>query len=120
VAGGGDKNVRGLDVAMDDAFRVRGCQAIADFAGERQKGSQRHGAAIEQMLEGCTFQILHGDEGTPGVFAHVVDGANLGMIQRGSGACFAIEALKREGIGGGVEGRNLSATKRSRRVSCAL
>ena len=37
VAALGDENICGLDVAMDDAFGVRGVERVGDFDGERSR-----------------------------------------------------------------------------------
>src|SRR5215469_7603226 len=45
------------------------------------------------MLQGCTIEILHGDECPAGVFADVVNGANVGMVQSGGGFRFPAKAF---------------------------
>ncbi len=87
------EDVRGLDVAMDDAFGVRGVQAIGDLDGHVKKIGQGQGLAGDAVFQGLAFEQLHRDEGAPFKFANVVDGADIGMVQRGSGASFAAEAL---------------------------
>ena len=46
------------------------------------------------MLEGFAFEQLHGDERLAIVLADFVDRADVRMIQPGSGAGFALEALE--------------------------
>ena len=58
--------------------------------------------------------------GCAGLFADIVNGADVGVIERGGGLGFAAEAREGLGIFGDVIGKNLRATKRCRRVSSAL
>src|SRR6267154_2641622 len=46
------------------------------------------------MLQSLTVEILHYDEALPVVFANFVDGADVGMIERGGSASFAAEAFQ--------------------------
>ena len=48
------------------------------------------------MLQGHAIQELHGDEGLAFVLANVMDGADVGMVQRRRGLCFALET--RQGL----------------------
>jgi len=52
----------------------------------------------QPLLEGLPFEQLHGDERLAFVFINVVDGADVGMIQRRRGARLALEALQDNGI----------------------
>ena len=56
-----DEDVRGLDVAMDDAFRVRGVKRVGEFGPkvEHDVGRATRADAIAQRL---AFEILHDDE----------------------------------------------------------
>ena len=63
MAAVGDENVGGLDVAMDDAFGVGGIEGIGDFDGDGEEGFDLDRAAGDAVLEGCAFEVLHGDEG---------------------------------------------------------
>ena len=47
------------------------------------------------MLERAPFQKFHGDEGAAAIFADIVNRADVGMIQRGGGLCFALKTLER-------------------------
>src|SRR5580693_7544274 len=44
------KNIRGLDVAMDDAFRMRGVQRIGGLDAGFEQGIERHRPAGDAML----------------------------------------------------------------------
>jgi hypothetical protein len=50
------------------------------------------------------MEILHGDEGMAVLFIDLVNGADVGMVERGGRAGFALEALQGAGIAGGVFG----------------
>jgi hypothetical protein len=47
------------------------------------------------MLESLPFEHFHDDEGVGVDFVHFVNGADVGMVQRGGGARFALESFQR-------------------------
>ena len=57
------------------------------------------------MLQRHAFQKFHGDEGMSVLLADFVDGADVGMIQGGSGARFAAETFEGLRIAGNVFGQ---------------
>ena len=56
------------------------------------RSSERRGDGV---LERLAFEALHGDEGVAVFLADVVDGADVGVIERGGGLGFALEAGER-------------------------
>ena len=88
----GGKNVSGFYVTVDNAFRVRGVQSIGDVDREGQQLIVLHRGSADQVLEGAAFQVLHGDKGLRVLFANVVNGADVGMIERRRGASFPLES----------------------------
>jgi len=62
--------------------------------GGVQKKIQLERAAGDAFAKRLTFEELHGDESAAFVFTDVVDGADVGMVERGCGAGFALEALE--------------------------
>ncbi len=94
MAARGDKNICGFDVAMNDAFGVCGIEGVGDFDGEGDESLGVERAAGDFVFESCAFQALHGDEGAALMFADVVDGANVGMIQGRSRLRFAAETTE--------------------------
>ena len=65
------------------------------MASEKQDVSISSGLAADRVLQGHAVEKLHGDEGAAVLLANVVDRADVGMVQRGSGLRFAPEALQR-------------------------
>ena len=63
---------------------------------------------------------FHCDEALTVVLADFVDGADVGMVQRGSGVGFAAKALESLRVLRHIVRKEFSATKRPRRVSSAL
>ena len=59
VAAGGDENVRGLDVPMDDSFGMGGVKGVGDFYGQRKNFFVIYGAARDAVLSAS------GHPGTP-------------------------------------------------------
>ncbi len=92
VAAFGDEDVSGLDVAVDDAFGVGGVEGVGNFDGECRGAVHLHRAAGDPVLEGLAFETFHGDEGLAVLFADVVDGADVGMIESGGGLGLAAKA----------------------------
>src|SRR5712692_8657380 len=89
-----DKDVCGLDVAVDDFLGVSGFEGIGDFHGNIQQRLEFHRTAPDEVLERRTVEKLHGDETLAVVLADFVNGANVGMIQRGSSASLTAETLE--------------------------
>ena len=92
------KNVGGLDVAVDDAFGVRRIKAAGNLNADLQQFCQLDAALGDAVLESLALQQLHGDEGTAFEFADVVNRADVRMVQRRCGARLAVESLDGRGI----------------------
>ena len=116
----GDKDVRGLDVAMNDAFACAASSASAISMPSRSKRFQFHRAAGDAVLERLAVQKFHGDEGFARLLADVVNRADVGMIQGGRGLGFAPKALEGLRIVGDVVGQEFERDKTASRMSSAL
>jgi hypothetical protein len=88
----GHEDIRRLDVAMNDAFRVRRIERIRDLNGQRQSHIGFHRTPRDPVLQRHPVQKLHGDESLPMLIVNLVDRADIGMVQRGSGLSFPLEA----------------------------
>jgi hypothetical protein len=65
------------------------------------------GARVNKILERYAVEKLHGDKRFSVMLANVVNGANVGMVQRGSRLCLALKAGQRLGIAGHLVGQEL-------------
>ena len=81
MAARGDKNIGGLDVAMNDPLAWAVSRASAISMARVRDVSVSSGRPDNFVFESGAFQALHGDEGAALMLADVVDGANIGMIQ---------------------------------------
>ncbi len=63
------------------------------------------------MLQRDPVQILHGDKRLAVLFANVVEGANVGVIQSGCGLGFALEAGQGLGVAGNFLRQKLECYK---------
>jgi len=54
---------------------------------------ERQRAAEDQVLQRDAVEKLHGDEKAASFFANVVNGADIGMVERGRRTRFAQEAV---------------------------
>jgi len=95
-------DVGGLQIPVDDPPAVRRGERVRQ--GDAGIHERRHveRPAREPFVECLSFQQLH-DEIRHWLGAHVVDGADAGMVERGNGLGLALEALERVGrarIGG--------------------
>ena len=107
----GYEDIRRLDVAVENAFRVRGIQCVGnlDTGVEQGLGVQR--PARDVVLEGLAIQELHGDEGLARVLSDLVDGADVGVVERRGGLGFAPEAFQRLLVLGHAFGEELQGNK---------
>ena len=61
--------------------------------------------------KGLTLEILHHEEIAAGGFADVINGADVGVIQRRGGTSFALEPLERHSIFGQFFGEKFESDK---------
>src|SRR6266404_6805741 len=80
VAALGDEDVCRLDVAVHDAFGVRGVQRIGKFNRKGEQDFNLDGIAVDAVLERLPIEVFHGDETLAVVFANFVDGADVRVI----------------------------------------
>src|SRR5262249_62391358 len=57
-----DKDVRGLDVSVDDASRVGSIEGIGDLNSKRQHLVDLHWLATDPVLQRQSIEKLHNDE----------------------------------------------------------
>ena len=75
------EDVRGLDVAMDDAGGVRGLEALRHLGPQLQHARDRHRPARDRAPQRPAFQPLHDDVALGAVLPHVEDAADVAMAQ---------------------------------------
>src|SRR5207245_2573972 len=93
----GDEDVRGFDIPMDDPFRVRGVQRAGNLNPEVQYLLHLQRLTFDAVLQRSPFEELHDDEILAILLPDLVNGADVGMVQRGGRACLAVEAFQRCG-----------------------
>jgi hypothetical protein len=74
-----------------------------------EKQIQLERASGDAFAKCLAFQKLHGDEGAAFVLADFVNGADVGMVERGGGAGFALKALESLAIVGESLGEKLQS-----------
>jgi len=92
---------------MDDSFAVGSLQGRCDLRSQLEHLLDRQSPAVHVLLQSPAFEQLHDEELPPVVLSHVVDCADVRIIQRGCGVCFALEALLRTGFRGETRRQNL-------------
>ena len=91
---------------MDDALLVRRGQAAGNLLRVVDGFARGERAIAQAVAKGLAFEQFGDDVGRAVVFADIVDGKNVGMVERGGGAGFLGEALQAFGIGGEGSGEN--------------
>jgi hypothetical protein len=89
----------GFDVAMDDAARVRGLQRHRNLHAEVDHLVDRQRTFFDSLLDRPALQELHDDEGTSVLLTELVNGADVGVRERGGKTRFALEARQPGGVG---------------------
>ena len=92
---------------MNDAFGMRGVERVGDLDAQREQSFYFQRSASDAVLESQAVQILHGDEGLAMLVVNFVDGADVGMIQRGRGLGFALKTREGLWISGDFVGQEL-------------
>ena len=104
-----DKDVRRLDVAMDDALSVGSGQRVRHLDRNFQQLIHLHRLAMDTRLQALALQLLHHDEGMPVVILNFVDGADGGVVQQAGGARLTLEAFQGFAVSEQVIGKELDS-----------
>ncbi len=98
LAASGDKNIGGLDVAMNDAFCMRGVERVGNLDSEVEHLVECERLLADAMLQRLAFEQFHGDEGDSfaAVIHHInfINRADVGVIQRRGCARFALKSFE--------------------------
>jgi hypothetical protein len=86
---GSDLDVGGLEVAVDDAFFMRGFEAVGHLAGDVERSFQGH-----RSLEGFAFDQLHDQR----ALLDAIDCRDVWMVKRRQRAGFALQAGQAFGV----------------------
>jgi hypothetical protein len=88
-----EKYVWRLDVAVNEAFCVCSFQSVSNLYSDVHDLRYRDRPARDAVLQRLAFQQLHGDKRAAFKLSDVVDCADVWVIQRGGGTCFATKSL---------------------------
>jgi hypothetical protein len=111
VATVGHKDVSGLDVAVNDTLAVGGVEGVGDLNAQVQQGIEFDRTAVDDVLQRLAGEALHHDEELVLVLSDFVDGADIGMVQRGGGARLAAKTFERLRVLRGRIGKKLERNK---------
>ena len=92
------KNVGGLDVAVNDALGVSGIESPGDVNCQFEQLFRGKRPAQNALAQRHPFQQFHHDEILTLLLADLVDGANVRVVERRSGASLALETFQGRGI----------------------
>ena len=108
----GNDNVRRLDVAMHDIARMSRAESPCNLDGEVEGFADRNHATRQFLRQSLSLVVTHDDEKL--VFFRLLDSMNdtdVRMIQSGSGARFAKQALSVAIADGDVRGQELQGDR---------
>ena len=88
---------------------MRGIESVRDLEAQIEHGLDLQRLASDPMPERLPFQQFHGDEGSPIDFVDLVDGADVGVVQRGCSPRFPLEATEGLCVVGEFVGKELQS-----------
>jgi hypothetical protein len=74
---------------------MSGIKGIGDLDAEIENEIHFERAAANAMAQGHAIEKLHGNERVPAGVVDFVDGADIWVVERGSGASFALKTGQR-------------------------
>ena len=87
---------------MDDSFGVRRIERVRYLHAEVEHLLDRQRLIFDPVLQRLAIEKFHGDERLAVHFVHVVNRADIGMIQSGGRARFAAKSLERLAVRGKI------------------
>ena len=116
----GDEDVVGLEIAVDDPFFVGCGESFRDVEGVLDQPAARKSSSCQDVSRSdWPSRNSETRKRTPFCFTDVVNGEDVGMVQRAQYLRLMLETMKAVGIVEKATGRIFRATVRSRRVSRA-
>ncbi len=109
LAGAGDHDIFGLEVAVNDSQLVRGGYAVGHLTGELDRLAHGQRAAIEPGAQRLALHQFGDDVGASVVFSDVINSHDVRMIQRAQRAGLKFEARPPGRIGGHLRRQNLQS-----------
>ena len=94
-----DHDVGRLQVAVHDSGVVGRGEPVGDLAREIEELARGQGPLRDQLAQGLAFHELHRHPGHGLRYADVVDGDDVGIVERGRGFGFALEPRQVRGVG---------------------
>ena len=92
LAVGRDLDVRGLEVAVDDALVVRGLERLGNLLRDAQRLDERDRPAAQAIREVFALHQLHHQRAAAAGFLEAVDAGDVRMAERGQHLRLAVEA----------------------------
>src|SRR5947207_1313843 len=102
-----NKDVRRLNVAMDDSLAMCGIERIRHLNRDVQNLIVRQGPLQQSLSKRLSFQKLHGDERLALVLVDLVNCADIFVVERRSCARLHAKALQRARTLGYIAGQEL-------------
>jgi hypothetical protein len=99
LALGGDLDVRGFEVAVDNALLVGRGEAVGELHRQGDGLVKGEGARLEPLAEILALDQLHHQEAVLTVLLEAVDTGDVGVLQRCQGSRFALESGDSFGVG---------------------
>jgi len=101
------EDVCGLDVPVDDSFRVGGIQSIGNLDAQIEHRLDLHRLATDSVPQCLPLQQFHGDEASSIGLVDLVDRADVRVVQRGRSLGFPLEAAEGLRVVGNFVGKEL-------------
>ena len=95
---GGQEDVLGLQVTVDDSFFVRGREAVRDLDPDLDGAALRERRALEARAQALSLQELHDGEGDALARYEIVYCQDIGVVQGGHRVGLAFEPGERVGV----------------------
>jgi len=90
LAGSGEHDVFRLDIAVENAFGMRGAQSVDALEGDGEEAIEGHRGA-KLFAQGGAGDKLHDEQDVVLLFDHVVDGGDVGVTEGRGALAFAEE-----------------------------
>ncbi len=98
----GEKQVGGLEVAVDHTLAVRRVEAVRDLKAEVECSPPRQCARRQELAKVAALEQLHDRIRPPALSPEVIDRHDVGVAQAGNGAGLPLEALTPRRLRGDV------------------